>query len=309
MMDWLLLVVGFALLVKGADWFVDGAAGIAGLFHIPTVIVGLTIVALGTSLPELSVSLNAAIQGRNALALSNVLGSNIFNTLVVVGCSCLIRPFVLDKEVRKRDVWFNLAAIALLTVLAMSGIISRTAGLVLLAFLVVYLGILIVTARKEEDTGEAEEAGTPPSFGKCLLLLVVGGVCIAIGGKVTVDSASAVALALGMSEALVGLTIVSIGTSLPELVTSVVAANKGESGLSIGNALGSNIMNICFILGLSAAIHPIAVIPENWADILILLAVSAGILLYAKWTDKMSRATGAAFLAAYLCYFAWILVR
>lgn len=309
-MMYLVLLIGFALLIKGADWFVDGAADIARRFHIPSVIIGLTIVALGTSLPELSVSLNAAVQGRNALAVSNVLGSNMFNTLVVVGCSALIRPFIMDDEVRQRDVWFNLGAVALLLVLiCITGSLTRLDGLVLLAFLVCYILILVRAVQKDRSAAESEEGQDAAPLWKSLLLIGVGALGIGFGGLWTVDAATDIAYSWGWSEALVGLTIVSIGTSLPELVTSVVAARKGESGLSIGNALGSNIMNIGFILGMSSAIHPIAVVDANFIDMFVLLAVAIVFVVLAKTSDKMDRKRGTLLLAIYIVYFVYILLR
>lgn len=307
-MEYLLLIAGFALLIKGADWFVDGAAGAAARMRIPTVIVGLTIVSLGTSLPELSVSLNAAIQGSNALALSNVVGSNLFNTLVVVGCSALIAPFVMGREIRYRDTTWNLGMTALLALLCIGGTLTRFRGVILLAALALYLVILVRAAMASRKATQDAPANETPVW-KILLLIAVGVACIISGGDMTVNAARAIALSWGWSEALVGLTIVAIGTSLPELVTSVVAAKKGEAGLSIGNALGSNIMNIGFILGLSSAIHPIAVVPENMIDICILLAVALLIVVMAWRSDKMNRPRGWLFLGLYLGYFVYILLR
>ena len=307
-MEYLLLVLGFALLIKGADWFVDGAADAAARLRVPQVIVGLTIVSIGTSLPELSVSLTAAIQGSNALALSNVVGSNLFNTLVVVGCSVILAPFAMSREIRYRDTTWNFGITALLAVLAIGGMIGRIDGFVLLAALAVYLVILVRSALASRKATQDAPASETPVW-KILALIVVGVACIGFGGNMTVDAAKAIALSWGWSEALVGLTIVSIGTSLPELVTSVVAARKGESGLSIGNALGSNIMNIGFILGLSSAIHPIAVVAENMVDILILLAVALFILVMSWRSARLTRAKGWLFVALYACYFAYILLR
>ncbi|WP_304775154.1 calcium/sodium antiporter [uncultured Faecalibaculum sp.] len=307
-MQYLLLLAGFVLLIKGADWFVDGAADAAARLRIPSVIVGLTIVSLGTSLPELSVSLTAALQGSNALALSKVIGSNLFNTLVVVGCSALIAPFAMSRETRYRDTTWNLGITLLLALLAVGHVISRADGCVLLAALVVYLVILVRSAMASRKAGAGDPAGSTPVW-KILLLIAAGVICIALGGDLTVDAARAIALSWGWSEALVGLTIVSIGTSLPELVTSVVAAKKGESGLSIGNALGSNIMNIGFILGLSSAIHPVAVVPENMVDIVILSAVALLIVIMSWRSDRLTRRRGWLFIGLYACYFIYILLR
>lgn len=308
-MEYLLLLLGFVLLIKGADFFVDGAVSVATRFRIPSVIVGLTIVALGTSLPEFSVSLSAALAGSNSLALSNVVGSNIFNTLVVVGCSAAIAPFVISKDVISRDLLMNVGVSVLLFIMALSGELSRLNGTILLCVLVVYLAGLIIAARRDkvhEDAAEEEKILRPWI---CVLYLALGFLGIYFGGELVVDNARLIALELGMSETLVGLTIVSLGTSLPELVTSVVAARKGESGLSLGNAIGSNIMNICFILGFSSAIHPIAILAENRTDMLVLIAISLFIWAMARLKDRLSRWQGFLMLGVYAVYLAYIIMR
>lgn len=307
-MAYLLLILGFVLLIKGADFFVDGAAAIAGKFHVSTVIVGLTIVALGTSLPEFSVSLSAAMAGSNALALSNVLGSNVFNTLVVVGCSAILAPFVIDKTVADRDLGVNIGVTLLLALFCLSGVLQRWMGLIFLFLLAAYIVWLIIAAKKESDAaGEEEE--NEISAGKCLVWIVLGAAGIFAGGDLTVENAKIIAQQWGMSEAMIGLTIVALGTSLPELVTSVVAAKKGESGLSLGNAIGSNIFNVLFILGSSAAIHPLAVHPDNRYDVWILLGIAVFIFALAKIKDRMSRTRGVLFLLIYAVYMVYIILR
>jgi cation:H+ antiporter len=306
-MAYILLIFGFVLLVKGADFFVDGAASLAYRFHIPTVVVGLTIVAIGTSLPEFSVSISASLAGSNALAVSNVIGSNIFNTLVVVGVSAILAPFVIDKEVIHRDLIVNIFITVLLGLFAMSGQISQWQGLVLIACLIVYISYLIYTTLKNRK-GEDEEKEIL-SLPRCLIYIVAGAVAIMFGGDLTVDNACIIAAQLGMSQTLIGLTIVALGTSLPELVTSVVAAKKGESGLSLGNAIGSNIFNILFILGFSASIHTLPVTPENQVDIWILLAIAMLIFALSKIKDKMNRQRGWLFLALYFLYMFYIIFR
>ncbi len=309
-MEYLLLIVGFACLIKGADFFVDGAASIAYKFKISPTIVGLTIVALGTSLPEAAVSISASLAGSNSLAISNVVGSNIFNTLVVVGCSALIAPFIIPKDVIKRDLPINILAAALLSVMLFGGAINRIEGIVLLVCLAVYIYILVRDAKR--DRANASEENEEKKILKTwvsIACIIGGAALIIVGGQVTVDSAQKIALALGMSETLIGLTIVSIGTSLPELVTSVVAARKGESGLSLGNAIGSNIMNIFFILGASSVLSPLAASSQNLFDALILTAIAVGIYLLARFSKKMDRPKGWLFLAVYAVYMAYIIIR
>lgn len=305
-MDYLILIVGFALLIKGADFFVDGAASLAYRLKISTVIVGLTIVALGTSLPEAAVSVSASLQGSNALAISNIIGSNIFNTLVVVGASAVLAPFVIGKEVIRRDLGFNIFCSALLLVIVWTGKISRIEGAVFLLLLAVYIWVLIREARNTPDSSETPEMLSP---GRSWLCIIGGAAAIMVGGNLTVSAARAIALFWGMSENLVGLTIVSIGTSLPELVTSVVAAGKGESGLSIGNAIGSSILNILFILGLSSVLHPLYADAFNLYDAAILTAVAAGIWILAKVSPKMTRMKGIVLIACYAAYMAYIILR
>ena len=270
-MAYLILIVGMFFLIKGADFFVDGSSSVAKIMKVPSVIIGLTIVALGTSLPEASVSITASIAGNNELALSNVVGSNIFNTLVVVGCSALITPFIMDRDIVKRDLLINILSSVVLFVLVLDGVLGRVDGVLLLVGLAGFLAILIRSAMKNRIT---EEMGEVLPLGKSVLFIVGGIITIILGGKLVVDSATIIAQHLGMSDTLIGLTVVSIGTSLPELVTSVVAARKGESGLSLGNAIGSNIMNILFILGSSGSLTPIAVISENITDIIVLIGIA-----------------------------------
>ena len=308
MMAYVLLIVGMLLLIKGADWFVDGSASIAYMFKIPTVVVGLTIVALGTSLPELSVSLTASLEGSNELAISNVVGSNLFNALVVVGTSVLIRPFLMDREIVKRDLVINIFVSVLLFVCALSGRLSKITGIGFVICLISYLAMLVHSTRKNQKNAEDEEKTILPLW-KSLIFIVIGVSCIIFGGNLVVNNATVLAKAWGWSETLIGLTIVSVGTSLPELVTSVVAANKGESGLSLGNALGSNIMNILFILGVSSILGDLTVLHENIIDIVILCFVSIVLFIMAKKSDQMTRKRGFFMVFIYVIYAIYILYR
>ncbi len=269
-----LLVVGFAALIKGADWFVDGSSALARNFRVPGVIIGLTIVALGTSAPELAVSTSAALQGANEIALSNVVGSNIFNLLCVLGVCAVIRTVPVEEGILKRDFPLSVIVTALVLLMTCSasilsgsflqgkmedraGIVNRVTGIVLLAVFIAYIILLIYDAKKHPDT---EETGEMIPLWRCFLLIAVGLILIIAGGQAVVYSAKVIAGALGMTETLIGL--------------SIVAARKGEAGLAVGNVVGSNIFNLLFILGISSAIHPIAVNVASVFDMMILLVVS-----------------------------------
>jgi len=308
-----ILIIGFVLLVKGADFFVEGASDIAKKLRIPSIVVGLTIVALGTSLPELAVSLTAALQGSNDIALGNVTGSNIVNLLIVVGLAALINPIKVQRSVMKRD--YSMSLVMAVVMLVCSGeifrngqtaVLSRLDGIVMLILMAGYMYILIHNAVRNRVV---ENFGLSRPLYWSLLFCVIGAAAIISGGQFVVNAATDLAYQFGMSETLVGLTIVAIGTSLPELVTSVVAAKKGESDIALGNVVGSNILNVGFILGLSSAIHPVAVNLLNLYDIIVLIIVTA-IFFFPLWKkEQVSRATGFIMVALYLVYTAYIIVR
>ena len=317
LLDVVILLVGFVALIKGADWFVDGAAALAKKLKVPGLIIGLTIVAMGTSAPELAVSTSAAIQGANEIAVSNVVGSNL-------GICALIHPLPVGDSVLKRDFPVNLGVTFLLLIVscyalllngglldhAMSdnvGHVSRWLGIVLLVIFVAYIAYLISDAKKHPAESE-EEYEDMPGW-KCFLLIVIGIALIVAGGKAVVYGAKSIALAAGMTETLVGLTIVALGTSLPELVTSIVAARKGETGMAVGNVVGSNIFNILLILGISSTIHPIAVNAASVWDMYILAAI--GILTYVFGLSKkeIRRPEGAVMVLLYFAAMAFAIVR
>lgn len=305
-MMYILLVVGFILLIKGADFFVDGASSVAKLLKVPSVIIGLTIVAMGTSAPEAAVSISAGIAGSSDIALSNVIGSNIFNLLVVVGVAAIICPMTTEKVIMRRDIWWSLGAAAVTLVMMIDMKISRIEGMLLLCGMVAYIAVLIVDARKNRDTGDEVKAMSPLKSALCIL----GGLAaIIVGGDLVVDSACDIAAAFGMSEALIGLTIVAAGTSLPELVTSVVAARKGDSGLALGNVVGSNIFNILFILGAASALTTINVAPELFIDTAILIAVTLLMYFLCRSKEKTSRGEGVLCVLVYAAYMAYIILR
>lgn len=310
----LLLIIGFVALVKGADWFVDGSSSLAKIFHIPGVIIGLTIVALGTSAPELAVSSVAAIQGSNEIALSNVVGSNIFNLLAVLGICAVISPLKVAEEINKRDFpvsiavsIFVLIATCFETIISVNfiandmtvnaGEVSRWIGIVLLIAFVLYIIVLIIDARRHPTKEEVTD--TQPVW-KCMLLIVVGIALVVGGGEAVVTGAKEIARFLGMSETLIGLTIVAVGTSLPELVTSVVAARKGETGMAVGNVVGSNIFNILFILGISSTIHPITVNIASLCDLVILIAVSIVTYIFGITKKRINRIEGVIMILLYV---------
>ena len=305
-MEYVLLLVGFVLLIKGADFFVEGSSSLARILRIPSVIIGLTIVAMGTSAPEASVSINAALAGSNDIAISNVVGSNIFNGLVVVGVCAVLAAFQTNKDILKRDMPLNICVSAILCLMFLDGKLSRTEGILLLAGMVFYLCFMIRSALKSREPGaDIQTLSLPVS-----LLYIVGGLAAVIfGGDLVVDKACIIARSWGVSQNFIGLTIIAVGTSLPELVTSIVATRKGDSSLALGNAIGSNLFNILFILGMSSVISPLHVLDESVIDCL-LLTVSAVILyLFARSKKKMTRLEGVICILLYISYTAYLLIR
>ena len=315
------LVIGFLLLVKGADYFVEGASSIAKKLRIPTFVIGLTIVAFGTSAPELAVSISAALKGSNDIAIGNVVGSNIFNTLVVLGASAAITPIAVEKGIIKKDYPLSIFAAILLGVLSLDMILfkapamtlSRVDGIILLVAFAFFMYTTVKAGLKQRAAAnpEHEEALANmymPAW-KSILILVVGLVGIVIGGDLSVEGAKEIARAFGLSEALIGLTIVAFGKSLPELVTSIIAARKGESDIAVGNVIGSNIFNIFFILGVSATILPMNVSSTYLYDIAVLVAVMVLSYIPIAKTKKVSRGMGVTMVAAYLAYTVYLIMR
>lgn len=314
-MAYILLIVGFVLLVKGADIFVDGSVGIAEKFKIPSFIIGLTIVAMGTSAPEAAVSITAALAGQNDIATGNVIGSNIFNTIVVLGVCSAIRPIRVDGAMMKKEFPLNFVVAVLMLVLAVTNIgsaggyaFSRIDGMI---FLVGFVGYLLMTILPElnNDAKHEEEEHKVISIPMAILKIGIGLVGIILGGRVVVDAASDIAAAFGVSENLIGLTIVAVGTSLPELVTSIVAAGKGESDMAVGNVIGSNLFNILFVLGISSAIHPINVNPLSIFDLWILLGITALTTLFCGTKLRLSRVEGVILTAIYIAYTVYLIMR
>lgn len=321
-MDYILLIAGFVLLIKGADYFVDGSSSVARILKVPTIVIGLTVVAFGTSMPEFSVSITAAMRGDNDLAVSNVLGSNIFNLLVVLGCCALVNPVQAKWSLLKKEFPFSIFITVILLLLnsnfsitkVLSGggtfVLGRGGGILLLALFIIFLYATVTEAlaargRQEDDSDEYEVLSPVNSA----LYIGCGLAGIILGGNLVVDSACAIAVQFGLSQTFIGLTIVALGTSLPELVTSVVAAGKGENDLAVGNVVGSNIFNILLILGASSAITPIVMDVTAVYDTAILIAASLLVYLAALSKREIRRSEGIVFLLAYLVFFVYILMR
>lgn len=305
-MEYLLLIIGFALLIKGADFFVEGSSSLAKILKVPSVIIGLTIVAMGTSAPEASVSINAALSGNNEIAISNVIGSNIFNGLVVVGICAFIAGFKTNLEILKRDMPVNIVITAILILMLIDGKLNRLEGIILLLGMIVYLICMVISALKNRENGEPCKVLSLPVS----ILYIIGGlIAVIFGGNLVVDKACIIAANFGVSQNFIGLTIVAIGTSLPELVTSIVATRKGDSGLALGNAIGSNIFNILFILGMSAAISPLNVLNESIIDCIILLVSGIVLFIFAFTKKTMNRWEGATCVLLYAAYTVYLFIR
>ncbi|WP_406536175.1 calcium/sodium antiporter [Methanobrevibacter sp.] len=303
-----LLLVGFVFLIKGSDFFVDGASSIASILKIPTIIVGLTIVAFGTSAPEAAVSITSSLAGNNAMAVSNVIGSNLFNMLMVIGVSALLGDLLMEKKVLDKDLPFLVGITVLWAVFIIVGWdITNIEGIILLLILVAYIVLLIRGARKSGDANEVEKPKL--TLPKSIIFILIGLAGIIIGGDLVVDSASAIAIAFGMSETLVGLTIVAIGTSLPELVTSLTALKKGENQLVIGNVIGSNIFNILFVLGASSAISAIPLDSSLLTDVLFMLGVTILCFIFGKTQEKYDKKEGIILVTLFVVYMAFAILR
>lgn len=313
-LTFLLLIIGFVLLIKGADFFVEGSASIAKQLRVPSLIIGMTIVAMGTSLPECSVSITASLTGQNSLAISNAVGSNIFNLMVVCGVCALFTPLAVKAETLKKDFPFSVICAILLLALGYFGmVLGRGDGIILLVIFVLFLLYMIKSALKARAAGieveiEGEDTKIIPVW-KSILFIILGGAAIAYGGDLVVDSASVIATEFGMSPTLVGLTICAIGTSLPELVTSIVAARKNQVDMALGNVIGSNIFNILFVLGIGSAISPIAFISENMIDIFILIVMSLVVWIFAWSRRQIKRPEGVCMLFMYIAYWIYICIR
>ena len=303
-----LLILGFTMLIKGADWFVDGASAVADRLGIPQLIIGLTIVAMGTSAPEAAISISAAIKESADIAVGNVLGSNILNVLVILGLTAIITPLAVQKSTIKYEIPFM---ILITVVFGILGLVDNTVGLldgiILWALFIAYLAYLFIMAKK--GMAEQEEDNKPKgSLPKLIIFGIIGVALIICGSNVTVDAASALARMFGMSERFIGLTIVALGTSLPELVTSVTAAIKKNADIAVGNIVGSNVFNILFVIGTSALITPVAYQPQFFVDSIICVATAVLLLIcLLNKEKKLKRWGGVLLLVCYAGYFVYLI--
>ena len=320
----LILVIGFVLLIKGADFFVEGSSSVAKKFHVPAMLIGMTIVAMGTSLPECAVSVTASLANNNSLAVSNVIGSNIFNLMVVCGACALFSPLTIRQDTLKKEFPLSIICAALMLVLGYIGMtLGHIDGIIFLVLFVGYLLWMIQSAKKAraavlsdpaqsgqiEQTEFVEENIAILPTWKSLVFIIGGMIAIKFGGDFVVNGASSIASSMGLSQTLIGLTIVAMGTSLPELVTSLVAAKKGEVDMALGNVIGSDIFNILFVLGIATAISPISFLMENVIDIILLIIMSVIVLAFAWTRQQINRKEGILMLMMYAAYMVYICVR
>ena len=313
--DILFIVLGVWLVLTGADKLTDGASALARRMKMPEIIIGLTIVAAGTSAPELFVSLVSALKGTADLAVGNVVGSNIMNTMLIVGCAAVVAPMTISKSTVRKDIPFSVGASVLMLLLAFDSYLGRLDGIILLLGFAAFMTYTLLQVRKTGATDQPEPSSQPEPSGQSgeksvwvnVGWVVFGLVALVLGSNIFVDHASDLALALGISEGVVGLTVVAGGTSLPELATSVVAARKGQSAMAIGNVIGSNVFNILLILGLTATISPLAIEGVTSLDMSVMLASAVLVWLFSFTRYKVERWEGAVLVIGYLAYLAWLL--
>lgn len=304
-LDIVIIIIGVAMVLKGADFLTEGAAALARRVNIPEIVIGLTIVAAGTSAPELFVSLVSALKGTPDLAVGNVVGSNTMNCMLIVGCAAMVAPMTISRSTVKKDIPFAVGASVLLMLLALNSFLGRFDGILLLAGFVSFMVYSLRQAKNGQGDATTEEKQQNPWLS--VLYIVLGLVGLVIGSNLFVDHASSLALALGISEGVVGLTVVAGGTSLPELATSVVAARKGQSAIAIGNVIGSNVFNILLILGLTATISPLQIEGITTIDMAVMLISVTLVWLFSFTRYTVERWEGAALVGGYLVYLAWLI--
>lgn len=303
-----LLAIGFAMLMKGADWFVEGASAVADRLGIPLIVIGLTIAAMGTSLPEAAVSISAATKGSAGITIGNVVGSNIMNVLVILGLTGVIRKVAVQKNTIRYEIPFTILITALLAGLGLADQkINRFEGVILWAFMILYLAYLYWLTKHGVPLGDMPEVDKSEPVWKMIVMIVVGIVMIVWGSDISVDAATALAKMFGMSERLIGLTIVAFGTSLPELVTSVTAAIKGKADIAVGNIVGSNIFNILFVVGTTALITPVTYSSDFLVDSLVAVATMILLLVCVARKKELGRPAGIVMLLAYAGYFVYLI--
>lgn len=311
----LLILAGFVLLIKGADWLVEGASGIAKKFHIPEIIIGLTIVSIGTSMPELFVSITSAVKNLEDISLGNVIGSNICNLLLILGLSATINPIIFKKETKMFEIPMNLGITILFLILCNIGNqVSRIDGIILLVAFIAFITYTIVMAKKGNDLNNNEDIETDKKPRKAIwdiVFILLGIIALKFGGDFVVDNAEAIAKTFNISEKIIGLTIVAIGTSLPELVTSVTAAIKKNSDIAIGNIIGSNIFNFLFIIGVASSINPINYNTSYNLQMAILLVATfvLGLFPHTDRKDEMTQSNGITYLMLYALYMVVLFVK
>ena len=305
LIDIVIIVIGVVCVLKGADFLTEGAAALARRVNIPEIVIGLTIVAAGTSAPELFVSLVSALKGTPDLAVGNVVGSNTMNCMLIVGCAAMVAPMTISRSTVKKDIPFAVGASVLLMLLALNNFLGRFDGILLLAGFVSFMVYSLRQAKNGQGDATTEEKQQNPWLS--VLYIVLGLVGLVIGSNLFVDHASSLALALGISEGVVGLTVVAGGTSLPELATSVVAARKGQSAIAIGNVIGSNVFNILLILGLTATISPLQIEGITTIDMAVMLISVTLVWLFSFTRYTVERWEGAALVGGYLVYLAWLI--
>lgn len=305
----LLLIIGIIVVLKGADWLTAGAVGMAERIGVPQIIIGLTIVAMGTSMPEFFVSLMSAINGTPDLAVGNIVGSNIFNALLIVGCAAMVAPITIQKSTVKKDIPVAVFASVLLMAMTLDGHISRIDAAILFIVFIAYMWITLRGAKHGEVEDNAAENKKPMNVGKAVGLVILGLVCLVLGSDVFVDNATAIAHAMGISDAVIGLTIVAGGTSLPELATSVVAAKKGNSGIAIGNVLGSNVFNILMILGVTGLITPMTISGITMVDLSMMVISMILLWLFSFTKYRIQRWEGVVLTLVFIGYISWLVVN
>lgn len=315
-MSFALLFLGFVILVKGADYFVEGSSSIAKKFNIPSMVIGLTLVAFGTSAPELAVSISGSLKGSNGIVFGNVVGSNIVNILLILGLSAFISPINIKLKTIFKEVPFVILTTVAMMIMAMDSmldgsdgsVILRTEGFLLLLFFAIYLYSMVeisILGKEEYPEEDIKLLGT----GKSIMFTIGGLVAVIFGADLAVKNAISIAESLGLSETLIGLTIVAIGTSLPELITSVIASKKGENDIAVGNIIGSNIFNALLVLGVSSVITPVTIARENFADIWILLASSVLLIPIMYTGKKLNRVEGGVMILGYIAYTVFLVLR
>ncbi|WP_017727791.1 calcium/sodium antiporter [Halalkalibacterium ligniniphilum] len=316
-MTYVLLIVGFALLIKGADFFVKGASNISSLLRVPPILIGLTIVAFGTSSPEATVSIIASLEGNDDIALGNIVGSNIFNITFVLGITAFLYPLKVENETIRKEIPFTLlASIALFVLMSdialhtsSSNLITRSDGIIFLLFFGIFMYYIFEVARNSREKTNNNSITTNETWGKNIFYTVIGLTAIIFGGDLVVNNSTAIAYTLGMSETLVGLTIVAVGTSLPELVTSITAAIKKESEIALGNIVGSNIFNILFILGISSVISPLVVDRKMFIDVILMIFLTIVVFIFSRTKFKIGKIEGLILALSYIVYVTYIILR